>query len=366
MDPSEQTAPTTNGKPAACRRCKELKARCDRTHLHPCSRCVRLQIPCDAGAPSQQGKRKRPTSEGGQQQIGSSAAADTADTWTIEDLVNFGRDNLSIVCRSDWHLVIAFIRGACDTAQHTPLSRAFIASALRKACMFATPGENPSLLGTVASAAAWFGVPEAIQPQKIRECMDTPPAAVTAYLRSRPSPSYAIARCFGTRRGACATDAFYRDICPLDRMIEWLECNRGGSMTSLFMPAEDTCLIPEAGGRLMAQAATIAHPTTCVRVRVLITSTTTTTNPSDSSPRTTACQAECRLLTNHHFGAADTWFGVELIPLAELADSAGTSESNPMQSEDRDEGLDVIASVHELMDAFGAYEDTPLGLAPSR
>jgi len=353
---------STNGKPATCRRCKELKARCDRTHQLPCSRCVRLQIPCEAGPPSRQGKLQRPA--------GDSGSADP-EMHIINDLVNLGRKQ-SMVCRRDWDLLVAHIRGAC--AHEAPLSHKVIACAIRQACMFATPGENPSLLGMIASAAAWLGVPEAIQAGEIRERAETPPVPVISYLQSRPSPSYALARCFTTRHGVCGTDAFYRDVCPLGRMIEWLECNRGGSITSLFIDADDTLLIPEAGGRLMAQAATISHPRTSICARVHM----STAAAPGGSVRGTPCLLNIVLLTNHHFGAADTWFGVELIPLPDMADCA-TRESSAAQTigsaatrsaaaaaeqrlghervdeshdERYDESVGAIATVHELMDAF--------------
>ena len=386
----------TNGRAATCLRCKELKARCDRTHLLPCSRCVRLQIPCEAGPPSRQGKRKRPAAGDGHASTGSPDPAcrtSSPETWAVKDLVNFGQ-NLSVVCKEDWNLLIAHIRGAYQVyGEQEPLPRAVIKSALRQACMFATPGENPSLLGIIASVAAWVGVPEAIFPLEIRERTETTPSPVTEYLRSRPSPSYAMARCFTMRHGVRATDAFYRDIATSESMVEWLENHRGGSLTSLFMDSEDVTLIPEAGGRLCAQAATIAHPSTSICVRVHLRSTVARCG-STARMRVMECTANLQVLTNHHFGATDTWFGVEFIPRrADLAESSHTSESSHTKERSQgaasavtrsaaggaeqlgvertdanrseDESLDGIlgglASVHELMNAFEAHADDVVG-----
>ena len=322
----------TNGQAASCRRCKELKARCDRTNLLPCSRCVRLQIPCEAGPPSRQGKCKQPMSNSGlETYLVSSSTSSSA--WRIDDLIKYG-SRVSTGCRADWCVMTAFIRGFCNARQE-PLSHLDITSALRHACMFATPGENSSLLGTIVSAAAWLDVPAAIRPLQIPGRMEMPPAPVTEYLRSRPSPSYAIARCFTLRQGVCATDAFYRDICSLERMLAWLEHHQGGSVLSIFIVDEDVSLIPEVGGRLMQQAAVTAHPSESIRVRVHKSSTAA----APGSPNGTAeacivpCQANVQMLTNHHFGAADTWFGVELTPLqADVADVTMSTRRRPTQS----------------------------------
>ena len=389
----------TNGQAASCRRCKELKARCDRTHLLPCSRCVRLQIPCESGPPSQQGKRKRPTANGGLETCAPDLVSSTSSsTVRMDDLIEYS-SCVSTGCSTDWRVLIAFLRGFC-TAPQEPLSREDITSALLHGCMFATPGENPSLLGTIVSAAAWLGVPAAIRPQQILGRMETPPAPVTEYLRSRPRPSYAMARCFTLRHGVCATDAFCRDICSLERMIAWLEDHHVGSVLSVFLAAEDVSLIPEAGGRLMKRAPTTAQPSESVRVRMHMSSAAAV--PGDPSGTAGACVVPCQamvqLLTNHHFGAADTWFGMELTPLqadpTDPVDVTMSERSRPTQSAgsadphaaagvaeqlglvrvdetpgevaEHDESWEVLGCVdnveQQLVEALKAYADMPPAL----
>jgi len=145
-----------------------------------------------------------------------------------------------------------------------------------------------------------------------------------------------MARCFTLQQGVAATDAFYRDICSLERMVAWLEHHQGGSVLSIFIVAEDAPLVPEAGGRLMEQAAMTAHPSESICVRVhKREAAAAPENPSEAAGACIVpCQATVQLLTNHHFGAADTWFGIELTPLrADTADNVTMSErTRPTQS----------------------------------
>jgi len=118
-------------------------------------------------------------------------------------------------------------------------------------------------------------------------------------------------------------------------MLAWLEHHQGGSVLSMFIVAEDANLIPEAGGRLMQQAAMTAHPSESIRVRVHMASAAA----APGNPRGIAetcivpCLANAQLLTNHNFGAADTWFGMELTPLqVDMVDVARSERSGPTQS----------------------------------
>ena len=65
--PATDEASPRQPKFAACRRCKQLKVRCDKPHgsTKACERCKRAGEQCLPAPPSQQGKRRRTSEQGG-------------------------------------------------------------------------------------------------------------------------------------------------------------------------------------------------------------------------------------------------------------------------------------------------------------